>query len=324
MCVASPSAAQELLQNRSFEAPVAPADGNNFYLTIPNWAITGTNALPANVIRQFPGYSGNPTATPAGGGSQYFDVNSSAGPVRQTITIPSTGMVDFSAWFSVRDNQQALSGLTVNLYNSAAVLIGSASTNFAAADPIGLWKQAATNNVPVAAGSYVLELVLADPSNVDLASLVFKPAPTFTKSSAPFSDPVNGTANPKLIPGAVAEYTIAVASPPTYAMTANSVRVADPTPAGMDLRVVDIGATGSGPAAFAQGTPSSTLTYNFGGLASTSDNIEFSNNGGATWNYVPTANANGVDPAVTNVRVAPQGTMVAGSGFSLRLRYQIR
>jgi len=322
---AMPLYAQELLLNRSFETPVTPANGNNFYTTIPNWTVinvTPAQAQPFNVIRPFAGYAGNPAVTPTGGGVQYFDVNSAAGTLRQSVTIASPGMVDFSGWFSVRDNQQALSGLTINIRDPGGTIVGTASTSFLATDPIGLWKQVSGSNVPVAAGTYTFEVVMADPSNFDLASLVFKPAVTLAKTSAPYSDPQNGMTNPKLIPGAVAEYTISATSPASYTVSNNTIALTDATPANTDLVVTDIGGAGSGPAAFSAGT--SGLTYGFTSLASTTDNIDFSNNGGASWTYAPVADANGVDANVTTVRLRPQGTMAASSTASFRLRYRIR
>ena len=72
LCFApAPLFAQELLANGSFETPVTPANGNNFYVTIPSWTITNVTPIqptPYNVIRPFAGYAGNPTVTPAGGG----------------------------------------------------------------------------------------------------------------------------------------------------------------------------------------------------------------------------------------------------------------
>ena len=108
------AAAQELLSNRSFEAPVAPANGNNFYVSIPNWtifSISSAQASPWNVVKPSASYANNPSAPPTGGGVQYLDINSAAGTIRQTVTIPSQGMVDISGWFSVRDFKQALIGL---------------------------------------------------------------------------------------------------------------------------------------------------------------------------------------------------------------------
>lgn len=320
-----PAVAQELLLNRSFESAVTPTpvNGNNFYATIPNW--TATNVTPAqtnpfNLIRPHAGYAGNPTATPTGGGVLYMDVNSASGVLVQSVTVPSSGMVDISGWFSVRDNQQALSGLTVRVRNSSNTIVATASTSFVATDPIGLWRQASAANVPIAAGTYSFEIVLPNPANVDLVSMVFKPALTVTKTSSTFSDGLSAT-NPKSIPGSVAEYIISATSPSSYSVTSNSLLVADTTPANTALVVANIGGAGSGPAAFTAG--STSLTYSFVSLASTTDDIEFSNNGGVSWTYIPVADANGTDPAVTTVRLRPKGTMAAGSTFSFRLRYRL-
>lgn len=322
---ASPTAAQELLANRSFENPVTTANGNNFYATIPNWTVinvTPAQPQPFNVIRPWSGYAGNPTAPPAGGGVQYLDVNSASGDVRQTVTLSAAGMLDFSGWFSVRDNQQALTGLIINIRNASGTVIATASTSFLASDPIGLWKQVAGANVPVTAGDYTFEIVLPNPANFDLASLVLKPALSVSKTSTPFSDPNNNTTNPKLIPGGVVEYLLTTSSPAAYSVTSNSIVVTDGTPANMELVVADIGGAGTGPAALVAGA--SGLTYNFISLNSAADNIDFSNNNGTTWTYTPVANSNGADPNVTNVRLRPQGAMAASSTFSFRIRYRIK
>ena len=154
------------------------------------------------------------------------------------------------------------------------------------------------------------------------SATVFKPALTFSKTSTIISDPVNGTINPKYIPGAIAEYRLTATSPSSYSVTSNSILITDPTPPQLALVVADIGGPGSGPAAF---TPaSSSLTYAFISLPSAADNIDFSNNGGATWTYAPIADANGVDTAVTNLRLRPQGAMAASSTFNFRVRYRIK
>lgn len=319
------ASAQELLLNRSFETPVTPANGNNFYATISDWTVINVApaaAQPFNVVRPFAGYANNPTVTPTGGGVQYLDINSASGTIRQTITVPSNGMIDISGWFSVRDLQQALTGLNINIRTTGGTLVATTSTSFAATDPLGLWKQAASANIPLAAGSYIFEVDIPNFANVDLFSAVFKPALVVTKTSLPFSDPSNGTTNPKLIPGGIAEYTISATSPASYSVSAGTVAIVDTTPANTDLVLTDIGAAGSGPAAFNAG--SSGMAYSFASLGSATDDIDFSNNGGASWTYTPTANANGVDPAVTTVRLRPRLAMAAGTTIGFRLRYRIR
>ena len=92
--------------------------------------------------------------------------------------------------------------------------------------------------------------------------------------------------------------------------------------------MTNIGGAGSGPVAFTQGTPSSGLTYTFTSLASLVDSLEFSNDGGTTWTYVPTAGGNGTDPAVTHLRVRPTGAFAAQTGptgpsFTIRFRVRV-
>ena len=324
--LSTPVSAQELLLNRSFEAALTPtpANGNNFYTSIPNWSVINVNPFRVdawNVIRPFSGYAGNPTATPTGGGVLYLDINGASGTITQTVTFPSAGMIDISGWFSVRDFQQALSGLNIRVRNSSNVVVASVSTSILASDPIGTWRQAAGANFPVAAGTYTFEVDMPDFANFDLASLVFKPNLSVTKSGTAYSDPFNGLTNAKQIPGGVTEYAITASSPASYSVTANSLIVIDQTPANLDFVVTDFAGAGSGPAGFTAGT--SGLAYTFTSLSSATDDIDFSNNGGTSWTYIPVANANGVDPNVTSVRVRPRNAMAAGTNFVVRLRYRV-
>jgi uncharacterized repeat protein (TIGR01451 family)/fimbrial isopeptide formation D2 family protein len=147
---------------------------------------------------------------------------------------------------------------------------------------------------------------------------------TVVKVATTLSDPVNGATNPKAIPGAIIEYQIIVTNPATTPVDVDAMYINDQVPASMDLRVVDIGGSGSGPVQFVNGSPSSGLTYTFSSLSSTTDDLSFSNDGGATWTYSPTAGAAGTDPAVTNVRVNPKGAYNANSAqFTIKLRMRV-
>ena len=141
------------------------------------------------------------------------------------------------------------------------------------------------------------------------------------KTSAAYSDPINGTTNAKLIPGGLADYTLTVTTPAGTAPTSNSVVVVDAIPANLSL-FVGTYAPGPGPIAFGAG--SSGLTYSFVSLASTTDDVSFSNNGGASWTYVPVADANGVDANVTHIRINPKGSMAPGSSFTINLRARVK
>ncbi len=147
------------------------------------------------------------------------------------------------------------------------------------------------------------------------------------KSLLTLSDPVNGASNPRAIPGAVIEYTVIVSNQGAGSSDADSIRFSDPIPVPSQLIVDDIAGPGSGPVAFTQGVPTSALSYSFASLASLADDLEFSNDGGATWSYVPTPDANGADPAVTHLRVSPSGTFAAKTGVtgpSFTLRFRVR
>jgi len=100
---------------------------------------------------------------------------------------------------------------------------------------------------------------------------VLTAALTIAKLSTVISDPINGTTNPKAIPGATIEYCISVANA-TGSATATSVAISDPLPStvtynsayGIFLNgTVTSGvcnADGSAGGAFASGTVSGTLT----------------------------------------------------------------
>lgn len=159
--------------------------------------------------------------------------------------------------------------------------------------------------------------------------IVTDPAPNFTAllSSPLTSDPYNGTTNPKAIPGAVRLYNLNVSNSSAGYPDSNSVVVVQPVPANTSLYVGNLGGAGSGPVAFAQGTPSSGLTYTFTSLASTTDSLSFSSNNGVSFAYTPVADAAGYDATVTHIRVAPQGIFAPSSGSgspSFTVSYRVK
>lgn len=141
------------------------------------------------------------------------------------------------------------------------------------------------------------------------------------KTSIAYSDPVNGTTNPKLIPGGFADYSITVTAPSGTQPSSNSVIVTDAIPANLSL-FVGTYAPGPGPVGFTAGT--SGLTYSFTSLSNAADDLSFSNNGGTSWTYTPVADANGVDANVTHIRVNPKGSMTPGSSFTINLRARVK
>ena len=57
---------------------------------------------------------------------------------------------------------------------------------------------------------------------------------------------------------------------------------------------------------------------------SLTDDIDFSNDGGVTWTYVPTVGADGSDAAVNAIRLRPKGTMPGNGGGNPYFELQFR
>lgn len=124
------------------------------------------------------------------------------------------------------------------------------------------------------------------------------------KTVAVVSDPVNNVTNPKNIPGAVDQYTINVSNTSAGVVDSDTTVITDPIPANTEMFTGGLSATA--PFTFADGAPVSGLACTFVSLASATDCIDFSNNGGTTWTYTPSA-ASDYDPLVTNIRFRPTG-----------------
>ncbi|MDC7682778.1 hypothetical protein PQU92_05790 [Asticcacaulis sp. BYS171W] len=174
--------------------------------------------------------------------------------------------------------------------------------------------------------------LLCLPLNANAAAL------TIAKSSLLMSDPLNGITSPKAIPGAVVDYTVKITNPNGIFTTVTPVAITDALPPRTKFYVGALGSLSlnsvnlvtTGPVAFYDdnllglGLLGSDLSYTYGGLSSGTDSIAFSNDNGATWGYTPTADADGYDANITNIRVTLSGTFRAGSNFSLRYRIMIK
>lgn len=146
------------------------------------------------------------------------------------------------------------------------------------------------------------------------------------KTSAVINDGVNAT-NPKRIPGALIDYDIIATNSGQGIADMNTVIISDAVPPNTSLYVNDISGSGTGPIRFVDGSPPSGLNYNFISLASTADGLSFSNNGGATYNYTPVANADGLDANVTNIRVSTAGVFLSNTGFgspNFLIKFRVR
>jgi uncharacterized repeat protein (TIGR01451 family) len=130
---------------------------------------------------------------------------------------------------------------------------------------------------------------------------------TMLKTVQNYSDPVNGTANPRAIPGAMLQYTILVTNFGNGATDADSVIINDPIPQKTTLVV-----SGT-PVGFTDGARASGLTFTWGGLGNAIDDVMFSTNG-TDFSYTPSPGANGADPAVRYLRINPKGAFNGSDG----------
>ena len=141
-----------------------------------------------------------------------------------------------------------------------------------------------------------------------------------SKSVATLSDPVNGTTDPKAIPGASMLYTLTISNNGDATVDGDSLVVVDNLPAATALYV---DTSGGDPIEFVDGSPPSGLTYDF------SADVSFSNQagGGPPFSYVPVPDAQGFDAAVTGISINPAGSIAGNTGSGapeFEIRYRLR
>jgi hypothetical protein len=151
-------------------------------------------------------------------------------------------------------------------------------------------------------------------SVTDTINVVLQPLLEVSKTVSTLEDPINLTTDPKAIPGSEVLYAVNVENQGPGTVDNNTFEIIDAVPNDGCMIVTDITVPGSGPVRFTDGSPGSGLSYSFTGLLSTTDDLEFSSDGGLSYNYLPTAGASGCDPLVTHVRINPTGTFAADVG----------
>lgn len=149
------------------------------------------------------------------------------------------------------------------------------------------------------------------------------PSLTFLKSADVTYDPYNNTTNPKYIPGSYALFTMRATNSGVGTVDNNTMIITDPIPANTEVFTGNL--SGGAPFIFVDGTPVSGLSCAFIALGNFADCMDFSNNGGTTWTYVPNGD---FDSAVTNVRFSLSGTMNGTGGgnpyFDLKFRVRVK
>lgn len=143
------------------------------------------------------------------------------------------------------------------------------------------------------------------------------------KSSQLVRDPVNGTSDAKLIPGAEIRYLIGLSNQQD-SPDSNSITVDDPLPAELELFVGNLAA--GAPYALIDGSPASGLSAPFISLSASGDAIEFYN--AADQLITPVPDADGYDPLVRRIRLMLSGQFAAKAPASAApnctIEFQVR
>ncbi|MFK7887836.1 MAG: hypothetical protein AB8G16_13330 [Gammaproteobacteria bacterium] len=197
----------------------------------------------------------------------------------------------------------AAAGQTVTCTNSTPLPVGQTFPDLViTVFPDNSAVPAVTNSASVSSATF--DNQSANDTDTDPTTVLnLEPTLVVLKTSATVTDPINGTVNPKAIPGAQVRYTITVSNTGSGPVDDGSLVITDALPTNTAL-FVDTG--GGPPITFTDGTPSSTLNFDF------ATDVAFTNapGGGGPFNYTPVPDADGYDPNVTGIEVRPQGTFL--------------
>lgn len=247
--------------------------------------------------------------------------------------VPVTGTAFTDSYPSGLLNTASPSGATTCSGGGVTAAAGGASLALVTATvPAGGSCTVTVNVTSSAAGVYLNNTGGVTTSNAGTGAsasatlTVQLPLPSLSvmKMVAVVSDPLNGTSNPKSIPGALSAYTIRVTNSGAGSVDSNTLIVTDPLPVEVALFVGDIDGPGLGPVSFINSTPSSGLSWSYVSLASLADSIDFSNDNAVTWTYVPVPDADGFDGAITHIRLKPQGQMNAAGATNPYAEFTFR
>ncbi|MBI5971264.1 MAG: DUF11 domain-containing protein [Deltaproteobacteria bacterium] len=134
------------------------------------------------------------------------------------------------------------------------------------------------------------------------------PSLTVLKSVQVSSDPVNGAANPKAIPGAEMLYTITVTNSGSGTVDGGTMVITDPIPANTSICVSIL--CSNPPVTWScSAAPVCGLSYGYATDVTYSSAV----GGGAPFTYTPVPDVAGYDALVTGVRINPTGTFAGAS-----------
>lgn len=183
-----------------------------------------------------------------------------------------------------------------------------------------------------AAGTWIAQIQaeegaenLVSSSNFVKFPVLLYPELVLSRETRVESDPLNGTDTPKALPGAVLSMSLIGINQGEGITDTDTLSIEETLSPDTALFVGDLG-NGS-PVEFTDGAVSSGLSFSFAGLASATDDIDFSDDGGSTFAYTPDPGTTGYDPAVTNIRFSPKGALNPASGSNqpeFRFHYQVK
>jgi len=118
--------------------------------------------------------------------------------------------------------------------------------------------------------------------------------------------------------------SLTVTNPDIVPLDSGALALVLPASAGGILALDGDGATGGAAIRLTDGASPSKATVRYAGAADTTDDIDFSSDGGTSWTYVPTAGNLASQTAVTHLRIRPQGAMAKQSSFSVSIPFLVR
>lgn len=133
-------------------------------------------------------------------------------------------------------------------------------------------------------------------------------------ASEPVWDPVRAEHQPLAIPGSVLEVSVTLAAVDVD-VDGDSMLLTLPIPDGASL-VVD------GPLARFEFARGDSVAIAYSGASASNDDVAFSSDGGSDFGYIPAADADGADPAITNVQLRCRGALPRAG--TARLVFRVR
>jgi len=158
-------------------------------------------------------------------------------------------------------------------------------------------------------------------STVTVTLIVAGKAPTMTVSSATTWDVIDGTNNPKALPGSKRRTTVTVTNPDIVTLAAGTVQISLPTAARTIIALDGESPSSTTFVQTADGNPASGLSLVYATPNSTADDVDFSTDNGNSWGAFPTLASQGT---VTTMRFRPEGTMAPGTSFSISIPYSVQ